>query len=54
VISMYNTIGQMVQTKSMPANTNNPWVDISALKAGVYMLEVSSDKFRKTYKIVIQ
>ena len=49
-ISVYNLTGQQIFTKTM--NTKTSTVDMSAYKAGVYIIEVNSNANTRTYKVI--
>lgn len=49
-IKVYNMAGQQVLSKE--ARSKNPKVDMSALKAGVYVVEVTSDSNTTTHKVI--
>ncbi|MBO6212236.1 T9SS type A sorting domain-containing protein [Algoriella sp.] len=49
-ISVYNLTGQQIFTKTM--NTKTSTVDMSAYKAGVYIVEVNSNANTKAYKVI--
>lgn len=49
-ISVYNLTGQQIFTKTI--NTKTSTVDMSAYKAGVYIVEVNSNANTKTYKVI--
>lgn len=49
-IKVYNMVGQQVLSKE--ARSKNPKIDMSTLKAGVYVVEVTSDSNTTTHKVI--
>lgn len=49
-VSIYTLTGQQIFTKSMQSNSSK--VDMSAYKAGVYIVEVIANGNTKTYKVI--
>jgi hypothetical protein len=49
-VSFYNVLGQKVQSNAV--NATNKQIDISNFKNGVYMMEVTIDNVKQTYKIM--
>lgn len=49
-IKVYNMAGQQVLSKE--ARSKNPKIDMSTLKAGVYVVEVTSDSNTTTHKVI--
>jgi len=47
-VSIYNTLGQLVQVNTNPAQT----LDVSGLKAGSYFIKILSDKGSAVGKFV--
>ncbi|TRX20883.1 DUF7619 domain-containing protein [Flavobacterium franklandianum] len=50
-ITIYNTLGQLVQTFINTANTTSA-IDVSQLRAGLYFIKINSDKGSATSKFI--
>lgn len=49
-MKIYNSAGKMVQQATL--SSNKTWINISGISQGVYFVEISSNGFRETHKIV--
>jgi hypothetical protein len=51
-VELYNLLGQKVQSNTV--NASQKQLSIGSLQKGIYMMEVSIDNAKKTFKIVKQ
>lgn len=51
-LSIYNLLGNLIKTQ--PINQDKTQVDVSELRAGIYLLELSNGYNKKSQKLVIQ
>lgn len=52
MISVYNTVGKLVLSRSYQHQAGNLSIDLSDLSSGFYLLKVSADQNEKTFKIL--